>query len=155
MTRSLCIALMAFLVSASAFASPGPNEILEDPALEARASELYDLLRCVVCQSQSLQHSNATLAEDMRVVVRERLLAGDSDEAILDYMQSRYGDYVLLRPPLQSNTLALWLLPFIILIAGGAMGFVYIRRQSARGVSPLDPEEEAQLAKLMDEEGQE
>jgi cytochrome c-type biogenesis protein CcmH len=155
MIRSVITALMAALHCATAYASPGPDEILDDPALEARATELYGLLRCVVCQSQSLQNSNATLAEDMRIVVRERLLAGDSNDAILAYMQSRYGDYVLLLPPVQGNTLALWLFPFVILIAGGVIAFGYIRRQSGGAALPLDPEEEARLAKLMDEEGQE
>jgi len=154
MIRSFILALVIMLSGSVALASPGPDEIMEDPALETRAVELYNLLRCVVCQSQSLAHSNAGLAEDMRVVVRERLLLGDSNQQILDYMQTRYGDYVLLLPPVQANTLALWLMPFIVLIFGMVIAFVYVRKQSSKISDALSPEEESRLKKLMEDEGQ-
>lgn len=148
------IACLALLFAPAALAAPSPDEAFSDAVMEHRARALYTQLRCVVCQSQSIDESNASLAQDMRVVVRERLLAGDSDAEILAYMQARYGDYVLMLPPLQANTLALWGLPFFILLAGGGMIIVYVRRQ-AKGLSDaLTPEEEAELAALMDEEGQ-
>lgn len=108
-----------------------PREVLADPALETRARELSKGLRCVVCQNQSIDDSDATLARDLRLLVRERLTAGDSDQQVLDYVVSRYGDFVLLSPPFKIATLALWLGP--ILIAGLALfgGLVFFRRQRA------------------------
>ena len=153
MMRAAIICL-TLLFAPAALAAPSPDEAFSDAAMEHRARTLYTQLRCVVCQSQSIDESNASLAQDMRVVVRERLLAGDSDAEILAYMQARYGDYVLMLPPLQANTLALWGLPFFILLVGGGLIIVYVRRQ-AKGLSDaLTPEEEAELAALMDEEGQ-
>ncbi|WP_091770456.1 cytochrome c-type biogenesis protein [Maricaulis salignorans] len=153
MMRTL-IACLALLLAPVALAAPSPDEVYADAAMERRARALYTQLRCVVCQSQSIDESNASLAEDMRIVVRERLAAGDSDAEILAYMQARYGDYVLMLPPLQANTLALWGLPFFLLFVGGGLIIVYVRRQ-ARGMdAALTPEEEAELAELMDEEGQ-
>jgi cytochrome c-type biogenesis protein CcmH len=159
MIRALILTL-ALLISGPVLASsPGPDEIMQDPALEARASQLYGQLRCVVCQSQSLAHSNATLASDMRAVVRERLLAGQSNQEILDYMQVRYGDYVLMLPPLQGNTLILWLMPGLLLLGGGIGIGVFLRQQNRRAntaaAEALDPAEQARLAELMAEEGQE
>lgn len=112
---------LAIFISVPAIAVE-PDEVLADPALELRARELSVQLRCVVCQSQSIDESNAPLAKDMRIIVRERLAAGDSDEDVLQYMVARYGDYVLLNPPVQENTLFLWLAPFGIFVfaAGGA-----------------------------------
>jgi cytochrome c-type biogenesis protein CcmH len=147
------LACLALLLTPAAFAAPSPDEAFADPAMEHRARALYTQLRCVVCQSQSIDESNASLAEDMRIVVRERLEAGDSDAEILAYMQARYGDYVLMLPPLQANTLALWGLPVFILLAGGLLVFVFVRRQ-ARGLpDELTEEEAAELAALMEEEG--
>ncbi len=163
MIRVLFLTLFLSLagpVSGGAFAvSPGPDEIMPDPDLEARATQLYGQLRCVVCQSQSLAHSNATLAADMRGVVRDRLLAGQSNQEILDYMQVRYGDYVLMLPPLQGNTMILWLMPGLLLIGGGIGIFLFLRQQNIRANSgtqeTLDPAEETRLAELLAEEGQE
>lgn len=153
MMRILTLVLAVLLVP-PVFAAPSPDEAFADARMEHRARGLYTRLRCVVCQSQSIDESNASLAQDMRVVVRERLEAGDSDAEILAYMQARYGDYVLMLPPLQANTLVLWGLPFFILFAGGVLILVYVRRQ-ARGLNAaLSPEEEAELAALMEEEGQ-
>lgn len=138
-----------------AFAAPDPSEVMEDPVLEDRARRLYTQLRCVVCQSQSLDDSNATLAEDMRGVVRERLLAGESDDEILAFMRERYGDYVLMQPPFQPNTAFLWFFPVLGLVLGGAAMFAFMRRQQPVEAGALDDEEAEALARLREEEGQE
>lgn len=153
MMRFLLLPLAVLLLTAPALARPGPDEIMEDPALEARAMVLYRQLRCVVCQSQSIGDSNADLAADMRVVVRERLLAGDSDAEVRAYLQQRYGDYVLMLPPVQANTLALWGFPIVLLVLGGGMAVFFVRRQAQREETELSAEEEAQLAALKREEG--
>lgn len=152
--RGLLFALLVGLaLLPAAQASPGPDERLEDAALEQRARGLYRELRCVVCQSQSIDASNAPLAEDMRAVVRERLAAGDSDAEIRAYMHARYGDYVLMMPPMQSNTLALWLVPLIAL-GGGALAIVlYIRHQRRRPDDLDEALDEERAAQLLDEEG--
>ena len=99
-----------------------PSEMLKDPALEARAREIGRALRCVVCQNQAIDDSNAEVAHDMRRAVRERLTAGDSDRQVMDFMVARYGDYVLLKPPFKSDTWLLWLGgPLVLLLAGGAL----------------------------------
>ena len=121
----LCLFLA--LMSQRAYAVE-PDETLADPALEARARAISQELRCVVCQSQSIDDSNAPLAKDMRLLVRERLVAGDSDKEIFDYLVARYGDYVLLRPPVKGDTILLWAAPAIIfLIASGAVVAFLIR----------------------------
>ena len=97
-----------------------PDEILPDPALETRARNLSRELRCMVCQNQSIDDSDAPLARDLRLLVRERLKAGDSDTQIVDFLVARYGDFVLLKPRFTSHTALLWLLPFLVLIAGAA-----------------------------------
>ncbi|WP_412546166.1 cytochrome c-type biogenesis protein [Maricaulis sp. MIT060901] len=147
--KPLLIAISSFLLVAAA---PGPDEIMDDPALEQRAMSLYDQLRCVVCQSQSIGSSDAPLAVDMRLVVRERLLAGDDDRAVLGYMQERYGDYVLMRPPLQANTLLLWGMPFIFVIGGVLLAFRYVRAQDKPGET-LSKTDQAKADALMKEEG--
>ncbi len=124
----LMLALLIFMICLPAQAVD-PGEVLADPALESRARDLSKGLRCVVCQNQSIDDSDATLARDLRLLVRERLTAGDSDQQVLDYVVSRYGDFVLLKPPFKIATLALWLGP--LLIAGLALfgGLVFFRRQ--------------------------
>ncbi len=127
MGRSLISAVLALILTV-AFVAPAlavdPDEVLDDVALEQRARELSRQLRCVVCQSQSIDDSNAPLAKDMRILVRERLLAGDSDEAIIAYLVARYGDYILLKPPMQTNTAFLWAAPALIFVfAAGIAGF--------------------------------
>ena len=121
-----------------------PDEVLDDPALEARAREIGRELRCVTCQSQSIDDSNAPLAKDLRLVVRERLLAGDSDEEVVAYVTDRYGDYVRLKPEVRGDTLALWLTPLLAL--AGALGgaFFYFRQLSGKtdGLVGEDPTEE-------------
>ena len=126
-----------------------PDEILKDPALEVRARRLSQELRCVVCQNQSIDDSNAPLAHDLRVVVRERLSAGDTDAQVLAYVTARYGDFVLLRPPFKSQTLLLWLAP--VLLLGGAIVFLARRRKPAatEAAEPLSPDEQRRLADIV------
>lgn len=106
-----------------------PDEVLKNPALEMRAREISQDLRCLVCQNQSIDDSNAPLARDLRVIVRERLTAGDSNQQVFDYVVSRYGNYVLLTPPLQGDTFLLWASPFIMLIIALSCAAVYLKRR--------------------------
>ena len=133
-----------------------PDERLADPALEARARALSQELRCMVCQNQSIDDSNADLAHDLRVLVRERLSAGDSDAQVLAYLTSRYGDYVLLKPPIKPTTWLLWFGPPLLLLAGGAAMLLAWRRRRSdapAGSAPLSADEQARLARLLDEGG--
>jgi cytochrome c-type biogenesis protein CcmH len=125
--------------------------MLKDPALEARARHLSQELRCLVCQNQSIDDSNADLARDLRILVRERLAAGDSDAAVLAFIEARYGEFVLLRPRLKLHTLLLWLTP-LLLLAGTAL--LILRRARARPAAapdtkPLTPAEQQRLDKLL------
>ncbi|MEE2691881.1 MAG: cytochrome c-type biogenesis protein [Pseudomonadota bacterium] len=144
-------AVLAGLAFATAAFAVEPDEMLADAALEARAEALDRELRCVVCQSQSIAESNADLAKEMRVVVRERLAAGDSDEEILAYLVERYGDYVLLRPPVQGNTIFLWVFPALVLLAGLTGGVFYVRRLRPAAPAALSEEEAAALKDLLEE----
>ena len=154
MMRGFFSAIMAAIIlSGAALASPGPEERMEDPQLEARARTLYDQLRCVVCQSQSIDDSNAPLAADLRAVVRERLLAGDSNAQVKAYLQERYGDYVLMLPPVQGNTLALWLFPLIVLVGGGTAIVLFVRGQKRRGAGEAGTADDEQAARLSEDEG--
>lgn len=131
-----------------------PDEVLPDTALEARARNLSRELRCMVCQNQSIDDSDAPLARDLRLLVRERLKAGDSDTQILDFLVARYGDFVLLKPRFTSHTALLWLLPALVLIAGAATLFALRRRQRFRTVSAeLSDEEQARIAEVLKKEG--
>ena len=128
-----------------------PDEMLPNPALEARAREIGKELRCLVCRNQSIDDSEAALAHDLRVLVRERLLAGDSNRQVLDYVTARYGDFVLLRPPFKFDTWLLWGGPLLILVIGGLGMRRFIRRQSYRpAASPLSADEEHRLARILD-----
>ncbi len=127
-----------------------PSERLADPALEARARALSLELRCQVCQNQSIDDSNAPLAADLRRLVRERLVAGDSDAGVLDYVVRRYGDYVLLRPPMREDTAVLWFGPLAILLLGAAGAFVYLRRRKPAAEAPLSADEEARLKAIVE-----
>jgi cytochrome c-type biogenesis protein CcmH len=129
-----------------------PDEMLKDAGLEARARAISSELRCLVCQNQSIDDSDASLAKDLRIIVRERLVAGDSDAAIKDYLVQRYGTFVLLRPPLGFDTALLWALPFLAVIAGGAYMLASTRR-ARRGpeAAPLSPAELAQLDARLDD----
>jgi len=127
----LCLAL-ALAASAVAVA---PNEILSDPALETRARSVSKELRCVVCQNQSIDDSNAPLAGDMRIIVRERIAAGDSDAEVKAYLVKRYGNFVLLKPPVQRDTLFLWAGPAIFLIIAISVFGFYLARTGGRTVA--------------------
>jgi cytochrome c-type biogenesis protein CcmH len=151
----LALTLLASL-SASALAVQ-PDEVLKDPTLEARARDISRELRCLVCQNQSIDDSNAPLARDLRVLVRERLVAGDDNTGVLGYITARYGDYVLLRPPFKASTYVLWIGPVIILLLG-ALGAALFLRGRNRAVTagdteaPLTPEERRRLDKLLRED---
>jgi cytochrome c-type biogenesis protein CcmH len=142
---------LAFLIVFSGLAAAvEPGEALDDPKLEARARELSLELRCLVCQNQSIDDSHASLARDLRILVRERLKAGDSDAEVRAYLVSRYGEFILLKPPLRMGTLLLWLSPFAILALGGvAIMAVARRRQQAETVAQLSDEEKARLERLL------
>ena len=154
MTRSI---LGAVLLSVCLFGSAlavQPNEVLKDPALEARARALSKDIRCLVCQNQSIDDSNADLARDLRVLVRERLKKGDSDPDILDYLVKRYGDFVLLKPPVKASTYLLWYGPIGIFLFGVLGLFVFFRNRRAapaRTTAELSADEEKRIAALLDD----
>jgi cytochrome c-type biogenesis protein CcmH len=155
-TAQLALAALAFLVLVMPAAwAVQPDEQLDDPVLEERAREISAELRCLVCQNQSIDDSNAPLARDLRILVRERLKAGDSNQEVLDYITARYGDYVLLRPPFRATTWILWLGPFVLLaLVLGLLGFIVVRRRRKTPPAPpppLTPEERAKLDLLMRE----
>ncbi|HEY7085725.1 MAG TPA: cytochrome c-type biogenesis protein [Hyphomicrobiaceae bacterium] len=148
------IAVLALQLTYPA-AAVEPGEMLKDPRLEARARHLSQELRCLVCQNQSIDDSSAELARDLRILVRERLAAGDSDAAVLAFVEARYGEFVLLRPRLAPHTLLLWLTPLLLL--GGA-AFALVRRSRERSwgkvgeepqAQPLSPAERQRLAELL------
>jgi cytochrome c-type biogenesis protein CcmH len=144
--------LLALLLLVSSAWAVTPDERLADPALEARARALSQELRCLVCQNQSIDDSNAGLARDLRVLVRERLLAGDSDRQVLEYLTQRYGDFVLLRPAVKPTTWALWFAPAVVLLLGATGVVVFFRRRRAvADAPPLSPEERQRLADLVEE----
>ena len=144
---------LALLLLASAALAVEPGERLPDPAQEARARVLSQELRCLVCQNQSIDDSNAPLARDLRRVVRERIAAGDDDRAVMSYLVDRYGDFVLLRPPVKPSTWALWLAPPALLLVGSGVALFAFRRRRATVVTaaPLTAAEKARLAALLDE----
>jgi cytochrome c-type biogenesis protein CcmH len=127
-----------------------PDERLADPALEARAREISTELRCLVCQNQSIDDSNAPLARDLRILVRERLEAGDTNDEVRDYLVARYGDFILLKPPFRADTLLLWLAPLVVLGAGGLVALRRVLRPASEQ-SRLSGEEEARIERLLRE----
>lgn len=156
--RLMCplILLLALMMAQIPALAVQPDEVLANPQLEARAREISRNLRCLVCQNQSIDDSNAPLARDLRVLVRERLQAGDDDQAAVAYLTARYGDYVLLLPPFQGNTLLLWLGPLAVLLAGLTGVLVWFRRLRRAAVqpappaeAPLSPEETRRLTHLL------
>ena len=153
MKRILALAFaIAVLTGSSAYAVQ-PDEIMADPVKEARARALSQELRCMVCQNQSIDDSEAPLARDLRLLVRERIAAGDSDARVIDFLVARYGEFVLLKPRLERQTLLLWLLPPLALAGGGISLWLHSRRRakSAPGEATvtLTPDEETRLAALM------
>ncbi|TDL84121.1 cytochrome c-type biogenesis protein CcmH [Palleronia sediminis] len=144
------LALILALVAAPAFAVQ-PDEILDDPALEARARDLSEGLRCLVCRNENIDNSNADLARDLRLAVRERLVAGDSDEEVIAYLTDRYGEYILLNPTLTGSNLILWLAGPAMLLLGAGIAVVATRRRAqAAPPDDLDPEERARLDAILD-----
>jgi cytochrome c-type biogenesis protein CcmH len=152
--RLLLLAVALLLGTTLSAAAVEPSEMLADPVLEQRARELSAEIRCVVCQNESIDSSNAEIAHELRVLVRERLVAGDSDQEVLDYLVARYGDFVLLRPPVKPATYLLWFGPFVMLLIGVVAVFLFFRRQRAVAALPpaLSVEEEARLARLLAED---
>ncbi len=148
------ILIFAFCVMAVTASAVEPDEILSNPALEARAREISKGLRCLVCQNQSIDDSNADLARDLRVLVRERLTAGDSDEAVVAFVTDRYGDFVLLRPPFKASTLVLWLGPAALFVLGAAAVVMFFRRRrTATAAAPLRADEQSRIAALLGSDG--
>lgn len=151
MKHLLVAALMAL---ASPALAADPSEMLKDPALESRAKELGKDLRCLVCQNESIEDSNADLARDLRVIVRERIQAGDSDQQVMNFVTDRYGDYVLLNPPFKASTLVLWVGPFVLFAVGIAVVFGFYRKRAAATPAaavptPLTAEEKRRLEALL------
>lgn len=152
MMRRLLLALVIVAAATGGAFAVEPDEMLADPALEARARAISSGLRCLVCQNQSIDDSNAELARDLRILVRERLVAGDSDARVVDYIVDRYGEFVLLRPAFDARTLLLWLSAPLILGAGALTIFIAARRRRAAG-GPLTEDERRRIdALLRDEE---
>lgn len=147
-----CLALAGALLAGNAARAVQPDEVLKDPILEQRARSLSAGLRCMVCQNQSIDDSDADLARDLRILVRDRLTAGDTDEQVIDFVVSRYGEFVLLKPRFNVRNALLWSVPVILLLAGG--GFLFVsarRRQRPAGGTLTDAENEA-LNKLLRED---
>ncbi len=146
--RWVFITAIAMSLFAPAARAVMPGEVLPDAALEARARNLSAELRCLVCQNQSIDDSAAPLARDLRMLVRERLVLGDTDEQVLSYLVARYGNYVLLKPPLQSDTLVLWIGPGLILALAGAVFAAYVRRSGRLADEPVAPLTDAERRQL-------
>ncbi|TAV72985.1 cytochrome c-type biogenesis protein [Rhizobium leguminosarum] len=149
MMRRLLLAVALLLMAAPAFAV-NPDEVLADPALEARARTLSAELRCMVCQNQSIDDSNADLAKDLRLLVRERITDGDSDEAVLNYIVSRYGEFVLLKPRVSMKTVLLWGAPVLLVLAGGLSLLIFARKRAGKPTgSKLTADEQVRLSELL------
>lgn len=147
MTRAALLAL-ALLAAAAPAAAVQPGEVLKDPALEARARQISAELRCLVCQNQSIDDSDAPLARDLRVLVRERLQAGETDAGVKDFLVARYGEFVLLKPRFHAGTAILWLTPAIVL-GLGALGLLLVSRRRRAPVPALSAEERQALDALL------
>ena len=150
------VCVLWLMLAAGVGAAFTPDEPLADAALEARARALHAELRCLVCQGQSIADSNASLAQDMRAIVRERLAAGASDDAVRGFLTDRYGDYVLLDPPVKPETYALWFGPAAVFVVGAGLAYALLRRSRADTGSaepaPLSAEERRRLDALLDDD---
>ena len=150
-----CVFAIAVMMGSSAAYAVQPDEIMFDPARELRARDLSRELRCMVCQNQSIDDSEAPLARDLRLLVRERIAAGDSDAQVIDFLVARYGEFVLLKPRLKPHTLLLWLLPPLALAGGGLALWAHSRRRSRSAAADdqslfkLTADEEARLERLI------
>ncbi|MBV9456816.1 MAG: cytochrome c-type biogenesis protein CcmH [Bradyrhizobium sp.] len=153
MKRVLAIACVLAALGLSAAHAVLPDEVMSDPAKETRARSLSRELRCMVCQNQSIDDSEAPLARDIRLLVRERIAAGDSDAQVIDFLVARYGEFVLLRPRFERQTYLLWLVPPLLLIGGGVGLWLHTRRrvrgQFEPAVPALTPDEEDRLSALI------
>lgn len=147
---TLVVALLGIGPSAIAQApttsEAAPIATLDAEEIDTRTETVSKTLRCVVCQNQSIYDSNAPLAEDMRRLVRKRVVAGDSDDQVRDYLRDRYGDYVLMSPPLQLNTILLWIGPALLVLLGGVWFVVRVRAKPAAGAASLSDEDRARIA---------
>lgn len=144
-------AILALVLLATPALAVQPDEILADPALEARAREISRDLRCPVCQGETIDDSNAPISRDLRLAVRERLLMGDSNEEVIDYVVMRYGEFVLFKPRATGSGLILWLAGPAMLLAGAALAYATIRRKPARAAeAELTDEDKARLAELLE-----
>ena len=148
--RALLLSVL-LVVATPAFAVL-PSEQLADPGLEARARAIGAELRCVVCQNQTIDDSDAELAHDLRVLLRQRLKAGDTDQQAVAFIVNRYGDYVLLKPPFEAETLLLWLGPLLVLLAGGTGVAFYLRRRRDSTLPAFTADEQARLDRLLRED---
>jgi cytochrome c-type biogenesis protein CcmH len=147
------LALAALLLCTAAAFAVNPDEVLNDPALELRARQISSELRCLVCQNQSIDISDADLARDLRIIVRERLTTGDTDAQVFDFIVARYGEFVLLKPRFSGANAVLWLAPLGLVLGGAAVAFVYARRARPRlAPAGLSNDEEAKLARLVAED---
>lgn len=153
--RRLLLAISIFAALGAPLHAVTPDEMLSDLKLEARARDLSAHLRCLVCQNQSIDDSDATLAHDLRKLVRERLSAGDSDAQVMAFLVARYGDFILLQPPFRLGTLLLWGTPLLALLLGGAGIALAARRRRAgdMAVTPLSEAEKGDLARVMEQDG--
>lgn len=150
--KRLFAAVALLVLAVTAAHAVTPDEMLDDPALEQRARDISAKLRCLVCQNQSIDDSDASLAHDLRVIVRERLVQGDSNEEVMDYVVSRYGEFVLLQPRFSARNLLLWGTPVIGLVLGLiAIAFLYRMRNRAAPVNRLTDEEQDRLSKILAE----
>lgn len=156
--KALALSLAFIVLTAFGAAAVNPSEVLKDPLLEKRARALSVNIRCLVCQNQSIDDSNADLARDLRVLVRERLVAGDSDTEVLDYLIARYGDFVMLKPPFKGSTYILWFGPLLVFVLAASGLVVFFRRrqrQFATGddaPARLSSEERDRLTRLLDKD---
>jgi len=147
--RSLLRLLLTVFFLTTEVLALEPGEILNDPALEARARSISKNLRCLVCQNQSIDDSDAALAKDLRIMVRNQIVSGKSNEQIISDIVARYGDFVLLKPPINQKTLILWFSPVLILLAGGMSLYIYFRkRKSAAAETLLSDVEKEKLAEI-------
>lgn len=151
MIRAFVLALGLTLAAAPALAVTAA-EMLDDPALEARARAISKELRCLVCQNQAIDDSNAEVARDLRRLVRERLVMGESDAAIIAYVHDRYGDFVLLKPPVKPETYLLWAAPALALVIAVGVAATALRRRAAAAAGPLSEDEEARLKRLLEDD---
>ena len=142
--------ILCLLLTASPALAVQPDEVLPDPALEARARQISHDLRCPVCQGETIDDSNAPISRDLRLLVRERLVAGDSDAEVVDYIVARYGEFVLFNPRASGSGLILWLAGPAMLVVGGALAFALTRRKP-KVEDDLSEDEQARIAELMKE----